>query len=162
MHTRASATLPYNQTIAALLLLLLLPAPLAAVDLKQVLLPDPSFDTPCDGQIRELRWRVPQTLTVRRIETWIGTTGGNPFPAVDVYTNVTAREPGRTPFTLSFFGLDHYVPFTGTHEKDKLFPPDQAPTLRAGLELVVSHMCNAVARIPAESRTQVIVSYTLD
>lgn len=137
----------------------------AVAEIRQVILPrTPVGMQPCDGQSRALdTWSAPQAITIRRVETWVGTTGGNPFPAVDTYTTVFARRFSVTevgPFVLSFLGLDHYVPFTGSHQLDKVFPADQAIPLAAGDQVVLEHMCNAVAGIPSTSHTQSIVTYT--
>lgn len=106
-------------------------------------------------------WAITQDIVIRRVETWIGTNGGDPFPAVDVYTTVDTLHPTAGRFILSFFGLDHYVPFTGAHEKDKLFPLDQSPVVRAGSQLRIEHMCAEVANLPSNSHVSVIVTYTV-
>lgn len=142
--------------------LLLLATSASAADVRQVILPQTVVGKqPCDGQYRLVdTWAAPQNITIRRAETWIGTTGGDPFPAVDVFTTLfIERAPS---FVVSFFGLDHYVAFTGSHQLDKAFTPEQAPSVRAGETLKVQHMCNAVANIPSVSHTQVIVTYTID
>ncbi len=125
----------------------------------------------CVGGEREYaEWNIPadlggKTVIIRRVEIWIGTNGGEPFPAVDVHTNVFLYYPqsmNRPRMTLAYFGLDHYKAFTGPHQLDKPFTPEQAPTAPAGSRIVLSHLCNEVSPVPAYSRTQAIISITVD
>lgn len=142
--------------VLACLLTLAVTSPVLAADVRQVILSAPPAT--CDGRPHDLAiWTAPQAITVRRVSTWIGTNGGNPFPAVDTYTTVFGAG-----IVLSFYGLDHYVPFTGSHQWTEAFTAEQAPTIAAGQTITVQHLCNPVAGIPSASHTSVIVNYTVN
>ncbi len=151
--------------LAVAVLLCALPAFAADVWQQVMVTPGPEGVRCVGGEREYASWDIPVSITVRRVEIWIGTTGGEPFPAVDTHTNVFLYYPQamqRPRLTLAYFGLDHYKAFTGPHQLDKPFTPEQAPTAPAGSRIVLSHLCNEVAGIPAYSRTQAIISITVD
>jgi len=130
--------------------------------LGQVVLVSPVW--PCNGVIRYLpNWTAPTAISIRRVEVWIGSSGSlpdQPFPAVDLGTALYINHPRG--FLLASLGFDHYVPFTGLHQLDKLFPPDQAPSLPQGGHVSLGHVCQAVFGIPSLSQTSATITYLVE
>jgi len=130
--------------------------------LGQVVLVSPVW--PCDGVIRYLpNWTAPTAISIRRVEVWIGSSGSlpdQPFPAVDLGTALYVSHPRE--FLLASLGFDHYVPFTGVHQLDKVFPPDQALSLPRGGLLSLGHICQAVFGIPSLSQTSAVITYLIE
>lgn len=106
----------------------------------------PVFTAPCD-------------LTIRRIESTIGTDGapaGQPFPAVDVHLAVYVSRPAG--YLAFFHWIDKYSPDVQPH-KDKVFGECDAIPLQAGDQLSVGLYAQTLFGAVSHVQAIVIVSY---
>ena len=156
----------WHRCFATAFLLVCLLSPIQAGPLNVLFLMGPYGV--CDGKLRmvyppgsDTNWTTARPITVRRLETWLGSDGaapGRPFPAVDMHTAVYMTGG----VLLDFYALDHYAPFTGDHTKVTVWPANAAPRVEAGEQIHVGHGCWAQFGAVSHSQVWMRMEYTED